>query len=682
MVRRVLLLLMLAWLVAPAPSRAQVWNDSVVVRLIGRAVDRRADFQADSGLNDYRARAHGFVFFLGQLGAEFSESPRLIKSDQLELEVYWTARGASKQRIIGWRDRADLPTDIQYHRDHLGIVTNNFSDRIGLGHNDEVNDVPHPLSPTGPERYEYALWDSLTIRLPNRTIRVFEVLTRPQRLDLPGLVGSLFLDMESAALVRLRFNFTRAAYVDPTLEDITVLLENALWDGKYWLPRYQETEIRRRASWLDFPARGIIRSRWSIDDYEFNVGTPAAVFVGPEIVALPARVRETYPWEQSLDDAIRDVTGPIEGVDVEAVRAAVRSIAPAGVLSALPAGQVGGGSLSELIHVNRVEGLAVGAGLVVRPASGETDLRLSGSFGASDKRAKGTLTFTHRSGRARLRVRAERAIRDVGDERVIAPLLNSVVAQEGGHDFGDYFLHDGAQLEFRYRVGASVYVSVATAVEHVTSVRSSATPVSGSFRPNPELGDGTFGVITMGAAFRPAGSLTAATVAGDLQADVGAGEGVRYLRVRGSGRARVGVGRHDLDARGWVVWGSKDLPRHRSVVLGGRGSLVSEPFRVWGGRYGAFGTIEWRLAIDIPSVALGPLVPTDRIVVAPFVSAGWAAGLSRDPTPWRQSAGVRTVVGVGIEWLYGLLRTDVGVSIRNPHLGVVVDIRRDLWGVL
>src|SRR5690349_24553093 len=122
--------LSLAALVVSAPAvSAQNWNSPDVLTLAERAIARRSSIQADSGLRSFKARAHGFVFFLGQLGEGFSVPPKLVKSDQLALEVYWRAPGLSKQIIIGRRDRRDLPTDIQYHRDHLGIVQNNFGDR-------------------------------------------------------------------------------------------------------------------------------------------------------------------------------------------------------------------------------------------------------------------------------------------------------------------------------------------------------------------------------------------------------------------------------------------------------------------------------------------------------------------------------------------------------------------------
>src|SRR3990172_5213164 len=147
---------LLATLLA-GPIAAQDWNTPDARALARQATVRRARTAGDTTLRDYRAVAHGFLFFLGQFGEGLTETPRLVKTDQLELEVYWKAPGLSKQRIIGWRDRADLPTDINYHRDHLGIVQNNFGPVIRLGEGDEVKDVPHPLSAGATMHYDYAL---------------------------------------------------------------------------------------------------------------------------------------------------------------------------------------------------------------------------------------------------------------------------------------------------------------------------------------------------------------------------------------------------------------------------------------------------------------------------------------------------------------------------------------------
>src|SRR5438477_6842997 len=93
-------------------------SDLAALALARRAVLRRGGAVADSSLHDYKAQAHGFLFFLGAFGQGLADPPRLVKADQLELEVYWKAPASSKQRVIGWRDQAQLPTDINYHRVH------------------------------------------------------------------------------------------------------------------------------------------------------------------------------------------------------------------------------------------------------------------------------------------------------------------------------------------------------------------------------------------------------------------------------------------------------------------------------------------------------------------------------------------------------------------------------------
>ena len=338
--RRTWLMVIVACLVAPSMG-AQEWNDPAALALVRRGIAHRSARQADSTLVDYHVRAHGFVFFLGQLAEGLQEPPRLIRSDELMLEVYWKAPNRSKQRIIGWRDRMDLPTDIQYHRDHLGIIQNNFGDRIRLGEGQEVRDVPHPLSPTGPDFYDYQLADSLQLVLPRRSVRVVVVRVRPKDYGAPGVVGSLYFDAATAELVVFRFSFTRPSYLDNSLEDITIVLENGLWDERYWLPRRQEVEIRRRTRIFDLPARGIIRGRWEIDDYEFNVGLEDRLFLGPEIVAAPPAERDTFAWGVPLHVAIQDAAVPAVRLDLEEARVRIREIAGARALSGLAAARPG-----------------------------------------------------------------------------------------------------------------------------------------------------------------------------------------------------------------------------------------------------------------------------------------------------------------------------------------------------
>jgi hypothetical protein len=128
--------------------------------------------------------------------------------------------------------------------------------------------------------------------------------------------------------------------------------------------------------------------------------------------------------------------------------------------------------------------------------------------------------------------------------------------------------------------------------------------------------------------------------------------------------------------------GSERLPAHRSFVLGGRGTLVGEPFRAYGGRAAGLAHLEWRFDVPVPAASLGSFASTGRrLTLAPFIAAGYA-GRPLAQLPWDRSAGIRPVAGIAVEWLMRLIRIEAGVGLRDGHVGVTVDINRDWWGLL
>ena len=658
------------------PAGAQDWNSDSAVALAQRAIDRRAHAAVDTALRDYTAKAHGFLFFLGQFGEGLTEPPRLVKADQLELEVYWKAPGLSKQRIVGWRDRAELPTDINYHRDHLGIVQNNFGRAIRLGEGDEVRDVPHPLAPGGTTLYDFALGDTTTIVLPQRAVRVVALRVRPKRFDEGAIVGTLFVDLASADLVRMAFNFTPKAYLDPQLEDVSIVLDNALWEGRFWLPYRQEVEIRRRATWLDIPARGIIRGRWEIDGYEFNVGLATSFFTGEEIAVAPKAVRDSFPWRVPLAAAIQDVAEPVRENDLQRVRAEVGRIVGRRTLSGLKRERLGARSLSELLHVNRVEGLAAGAGFVLRTRDDGYELRALGSYGFADGSGKGNVAVTSADG---LELSAYRQVRDIGDVPVIAPLFNSIAAQEFGDDYGDYYRASGARAAVRKGIGARGEWRLAAARERVASLRVHADPATGRYRPNPAVADGDFSTATLTLRRRSEGFAVRRDAAGEFSVEFGD----RYARLSADGHILVPLSaRSRLLARVQLGWGSARLPAHRAFVLGGRGTVLGDEFREWGGRRMALAHVEWRTPVPFLSVHAGPARTPGSIVLAPYVAAAWT-GDSIQLTPWRATprGDPRVTLGLAAEWL-GVFRIEAGYGAQSRRLHVAFDVTRDFWDIL
>ena len=669
----------------PAGLQAQAWNTPLALELARQGTARRAEAQADSSLRSYHTRAHGFVFFLAQVGEEgLREPPRLVKADELQVEVYWRAPNLSKQVILGWRDGRFLPTDINYHRDHLGIVTNNFGDLIRIGEGDEVRDVPHPLSAAGLGLYDFALTDSVTVKGAGGNIRLLALAVRPRDFRQPRVVGTLFLDAANSQLVRFRFSFTPASYLDAQLEDISITLESAQWEGRYWLPYRQEIEIRRRFSWLEFPARGIIRGRWEIEDYDLNAPFPSALVTAPGISGLrqPDNA-DSARWHEPLIEAIHALEQPFAPEEMARIRADVERVAGNHLLSGLPSTRIGGQGVSELAHVNRVQGLALGASAVVGVGRNRIQFRPSLGLGTSDNRATGGLTITIGQGATRLTAEAHRQVRDVGDSPVIAPILNTLSAQEFGRDYGDYYRFDQAALGVRQRFGSRHTLTLTGSVEHAHAMDVTHTPAFGSYRPNPPLGGDEYRVLRLGVERAPLSTVTSARdLDGQFQLELGDGPASSYLRASGALRFRQRIGATELQLRASGGAGSAELPAYRGFVTGGRGTLVGEPFRAYGGRQTALAQLEWRFDVPAPAIPLGSFASTGHsMTVAPFVAAGWAGG-AQPGVPWAASDGVRPVAGLALEVFMRLVRVEAGMALRTGDVGVTVDINRDWWGAL
>src|SRR5690348_11603507 len=339
----------LALLVAP-PLLAQRWNEPRARELVERATARRVQQLADTGLKDYKAIAHGYVTFLAQVGEGLAEPPKVVKADELVDEVYWLAPNLSKQRILGRRDTLLLPTDISYHRDHLGIVQNNFPAIIRLGEGDEVRDVPHPLSPAGLQAYDFAIADSLPMNLPGPTTMLYQVKARPKDDTQARLIVAVYIDRDDAQVVRMAFHFTRAAFLDKALEDLFVAIENGLIGTRFWLPRKQEIEIRRGGTWLDYPVRGIIRGRWEIGDYQVNVGLNPAMFAGPEIVPAPKAAQDTFHFTGRVLDSLPPDVRAVTDADIRQVQAEARDLVRAQALRRSQALVLSAGSVSDFMR--------------------------------------------------------------------------------------------------------------------------------------------------------------------------------------------------------------------------------------------------------------------------------------------------------------------------------------------
>ncbi|HTK52919.1 MAG TPA: hypothetical protein VL308_13610 [Gemmatimonadaceae bacterium] len=679
----------------PSATAAQTWNDPRTRALVERATERRAAQLADTALADYQATAHGYLTFLAQVGEGFPEPPKIVKADELALEVYWRSPDLSKQRIIGRRDTLLLPTDINYHRDHLGIVQNNFPNIIRLGEGDEVRDVPHPLSRQGLAQYDYVISDSLKIRLPDRTIDVLEVRVKPKNDRAPAAVGAVYIDRDQATVVRMAFSFTRAALIDRQLEDVSIVLENSLIDNRFWLPRRQEIEIRRTGSWLDYPARGIIRGRWEICCYQVNRGFSRGQFAGPEIVQAPLSEQRRYAWQGKILDSLPPDVRVATDEDVRRVQEDARSLVRATALARTRETSLSAHSVSDFARVNRVEGLALGLGIGRRFGDGFSS-RLAGRYGFSDHEAKGELLVGwQRADASGLQFRVFRSFRDTGDEPETSLLRNTIAAQEFGSDYTDPYDARGASLtvDFGGRFGGRWRLT--GGYEWQDSLRVNATPASGQYEPT--LAAWKLHEPRVEVSFERPTALTVGGVEARLTGHVRVAhasveEAPNGVQGTTFGRAWLGLqaerpfGGFRLATRTSV--GSTigpDLPRQEFVFLGGPTSAPGYEFHELVGGFGASERVEGRFSIPFVALPLGRYGNTgSRATLAPFAhvaylaqvdSAARSGGVSR-------GAGWYPSVGVGLLTLFDLLRVDVAKGLRDGRWAFSVDVIRDFWSIL
>lgn len=674
------------------PVRAQAWNDARTRELVERATERRAQQLADTALRDYRATAHGYLTFLAQVGEGFPDPPKVVRSDELALEVYWLAPNLSKQRIVGRRDTLALPTNIAYHQDHLGIVQNNFPNIIRLGEGDEVRDVPHPLSAAGNADYDFAIRDSLSIRLPDRRVEVYELRVRPKNAEQPRLVGALYIDRSTGDVVRMAFTFTRPAYLDKELEDISIVLENALVQGRFWLPLHQEVEIRRTGKWLDFPARGIIRGRWEISDYATNTGISPAFFAGgPEIVSAPARELARHEWHGRILDSLPSDVRAASDEDVRKVQEEARALVQQQALSRAEGASLSARKASDFVRVNRVEGLALGAGASVR-AGGGIVASARARYGFSDREVKGRLgVAVHRGDGTSLELFGMRDYRDVGDVAERSTAVNSFAAQEFGSDATDPYDVGTVGAAAALGVHGGLRWRLEGAWERQDSLSIHAAPAWGSYErtiPARPLHEERLtlhvareapvvlaGIETRFGAQLRAG-LTQALEGGDAAANS------RFARamLTAHGERALGGGRLVLESTVAGVLAPPSAAPQELVYLGGPVSGPGYDYHEFAGRVGGTGRIEWRTHVPFFGLSLGPYgrAPASA-TLAPFATLIYTADAPAfSPAP----AGFYPAVGVGALLFFDIVRLDVARGLRRGRWTFSLDVTRDLWRIL
>lgn len=720
-----------AMVLCAEPSRAQdvrvqqgnsgslaMWRDSVANALVERAIVRRQRQLADSTLRDYSATARGFLAFLAQFGDGFVDAPRVVQSEQLALRIGWWQPGQSAQQLVGRRDTSLLPSNVGYYRDRYGVVLDNLPDRIRLGDGYDVADVPHPLAAGADTLYEYRVGQEFRMRLPDREVPVSEIQFRPRNAAAPRAIGSVYLDRDSDAVVRLSMTFTRAAILDRRIETLVITLENSLVVGRYWLPRRQEVEVARRSTWLDVPARGIVRGHWDVGSYRVNEGVEAGLQSLPAWSSVSRTALRRYAFDGEVVDVLPPdmrVARPEEVRDAQLrAEAAVRAAALGRPLSVAASGR----GVSDAIRHNRAEGIALGVG-ASRRWSNAVGINGRVRYGVDDRQWKGRVSIDKRpplGGAPLAELFAERQYRPLGvQER--SGVVNSLASLLFGSDYQS--LVDVRAIGVQGAFGATQQWGVRVAWEQEDPLTIAARPVGGRYSAllpaapvrgvrvelsrrhifgDPTASHGTWTVRTVAHGATRSLSANDAAVTQDAFPPVGdAEQTVQALRIEGEAR-RVWT---DAQERSLVVSGhagvttglnasSRTLPVQWLQFAGGPVSGAGYGFHAFAGVFVAQARAEWRMPVPFVSVPLGKYGKTpSRATLAPFVQSvlvGGSAHNHADATAVRPITtavdGVYPAVGVSGSFFFDLMRVEVARGVRNGSWRFGLDVDRSFWGIL
>ena len=655
------------------------WNGERVSELVRQARNLRQATAIDAALQAYRADARGYVYFF--LDRTNSDDRTLVKTDQVALEVFWRAPRQSRQRLVGLRDVKELPTNISYHLDHLTVVQDDFGDLIRLGNGDEVEAVVHPVAPGADSIYDYRLTDSLTVTIsaPVRSIRVYELEIRPKDPEAPGVVGRLFLERGTGAIVRLSFTFTSAAYVDGSLDYIRISMDNSIWDGKYWLPFSQEVELRRELPIIEFLGGSVIRSRFEVRNYEFNPELPESLFLGRAITSVPEAQRRNFPFESGLYDQLSD-----QGLDaspqIDAIREEATALMRQRYLTGLSRSRIHVPSVSSLYRYNRAEGSFAGAGTTFRLAANWT--LLSGG-GYAFERQNGQLALDLRSGPAPQGFSGGawwNGLEDAsGRLPGASPTVNTLSGLLDNSDYTDPYFTSGADVRYDWGRGESSSLKVRAVWERHRSgtnvvddgLAGNPEPESGTSRPVLAVDEGddraveaTFATRTPARGFESSATLRVGQMEDQRYASLWWATTLRReLYERGSA----------LEAGLHIGVSTEDAPIQTLFLLGGRHTLPGYPYRSFIGNQMALLRIEASQAVAAP-----------WLTIRAFGTAG-ATGFARSGLPgpgWlrRSTDGVKSSAGMGINLGWDLFHFDVGRGLNDGgEWEFVFSVQRRFW---
>lgn len=269
------------------PVRADTYADSATARFVSRV--RAARDRNERLVTAYTATASQRI----GVGIRALSRDRMLYRQELVVRIAWKRDSPSTVEVIGAREgipivlRGDhVPADLADQAESL--VLNPAEDYLRLIGGDSNDGFVYPLRAGSEEDYQFSLGDTTTITLPNgRQVRLVALHVTPRRTDWRLIAGTLWFDVDTDGLVRAVFRPARPfefrrdtdpedredvpGFVNPRAEVKYITLEYALYESRWWMPRYMAIDANgTMGSWLGVP----VRIERVYEDYAVEGGTP------------------------------------------------------------------------------------------------------------------------------------------------------------------------------------------------------------------------------------------------------------------------------------------------------------------------------------------------------------------------------------------------------------------------
>jgi hypothetical protein len=508
-------------------SDTATFRDGQTAELFARA--RVRHIRQDSLVRDYAARVQTRI----DMTAGRSRFARLttLFAHETVASVAWQRPNDLKVNIEGSRTAAPalrlLPLDGRADRDHLEADLNRESmfDRPwfiprSLGDSIRLMGVPevaalHPLADDAQDNYRYAIVDSVFLGVPGRPVRAIKMRVTPKSLGPAMVAGDMWLDAETADVIRMMVVFLGQYLWDEpegdTPEDsasarednkwanrfvtVEAEIEYALIDRLYWMPDRQILLLTIEIPWFinsAFPIRAVTRFR----EYRVN-GNAGLGFRFPtdeeipddetverlrngepidggrpgresrqaegyyrtgawsegrwEVEVPPADSLAAYPWEAPFEVEVK-------GEEERRLRESLAALAeleedlPRQWLGR-PRAVLAWERFSDLFRYNRVQGPSVGAGYLFRPGIHFTTIFVAGRFGFADLRPTGEFRWRRDGPGGRFDLTGYYALRGAEPWTSGQGIGNSLNALFVGNDDADYYRVLGGAVRHTWHTG-------------------------------------------------------------------------------------------------------------------------------------------------------------------------------------------------------------------------------------